>query len=142
MTDRGEFVKRPITIEPCANGSYLVRWHVNSNDPDGLYVPMTASCIAFTDWRDLVGFLSEDYEVANASPAGPGDNSVKVDITKRFVEAMRDELKRQGKGDKLDIWTRDGNGGELKRYQVDGFIDLNALADVVIKLALDEGFAP
>jgi hypothetical protein len=71
--DRGTFVKNSIVIEPCANGSYMVRQYFG---PDNTrYVALADSCMGFSNWRDLVMFLSDDYEMANQSGAQPPTES-------------------------------------------------------------------
>lgn len=62
--DKGAFAKTEITIKPCENGSYMVRAG-GSGDYDRLYLTMAG----FTDYRDLLRFLNEEYEIANRSPA-------------------------------------------------------------------------
>lgn len=59
------------------------------------------------------------------------------EATKLFAEAIKAELVRQTAGSHLWVCHSD----EVDSFNVDGDIDLLALADVVIKLALDEGFA-
>ncbi len=73
--DKGTFAKGTITIEPCANGSYLVtvRPELYSGSP------LVSHSAAFSNWRDLLAFLNEDYEVANAPMASPAGNSIKSD---------------------------------------------------------------
>lgn len=61
------------------------------------------------------------------------------ETTKRFAEAMRAELVRQGEVG--DLWNGARRGDTLDAFSVDGEIDLLALADVAIKMALDERFA-
>lgn len=64
--DKGEFAKAELTITPAANGSYLVRrdWY-GSNDPYS--VKPVAEMACFTNYGDLLRFLTDEYTVANMS---------------------------------------------------------------------------
>lgn len=63
MMDKGEFVKKPIEITPAMNGGYIVR---------GVTGPYSGAVVgdalAFTNYRDLLAWLNEDYAAANVGP--------------------------------------------------------------------------
>ena len=63
MTDKGQFASREITIMPCANGSFLVVVGRGGGE-EFAYRLMQESAIAFSNYRDLLAFLSADYEAA------------------------------------------------------------------------------
>lgn len=68
--DKGQFVKQPIEICPALNGGYLVR------RAPGPYVPLAVfEAMAFSNYKDLLGWLLEEYPEANRrTEQGPVGN--------------------------------------------------------------------
>lgn len=59
--DRGTFVKdRTITIEPCANGTFVIQ-RGRSNGDESRYTVMLDGTIAFSSASDMLRFLQSEY---------------------------------------------------------------------------------
>lgn len=63
--DRGGFVaSRTLTIEPCANGTFLIRCGGPETER---YTPMISEIIAFSSSQHMLDFLRSEFE-ANMAP--------------------------------------------------------------------------
>lgn len=63
--DKGEMVRKAIKIVPAVNGGYVVLPMGQQFEASG-----PEHSMAFTNYRDLLGFLNEDYTLANQTPTG------------------------------------------------------------------------
>lgn len=73
--DRGEFVRnRTITIEPCANGTFLVR---QGDGPEGHHpFGMFAGGMGFSSAADMIHFLQSEYSIdPRGQPEAPNDQA-------------------------------------------------------------------